>query len=393
MKIVADENMPMVHEYFDQFGEVRTVPGRLLKPEDVQNADVLLVRSVTKVNQALLDNSSVGFVGTATIGVDHIDTAYLQRRGITLCSAPGCNAQAVVDYLCSALLRLERLRGLELTDKVVGIVGLGNVGRRVQAAMQRLGLTVLACDPPLAEQGVSGLVPFTEVLNADIVTIHTPLTTGGAYPTYHLFDQAVLEKLKPNAVLVNAARGAVVDGLALGRWLEQREEPMVVLDVWEGEPLIDRELAQRVDIATPHIAGYSFDGKLRGTDLVYRGFCAWQGCQPDIAMASLVPDEARLVVDLIDGQSLLNAAQLIDRVYDIMEDDLNLRSVLKMPRERRVAAFDQLRKHYKMRREFAQVELRQFTAWAEQAQRQDVLRVRALGFHTDSPAITTGGAQ
>lgn len=380
MKIIADENMPMVHEYFSHLGDVQVMPGRLLRHHDLRDADALLVRSVTKVNAALLENTPVRFVGTATIGVDHIDTDYLAEQGITLCSAPGCNAQAVVDYICTALLRLERLRGLSLTGKTVGIVGLGNVGRRLRTTLQRMGLHVLACDPLLVEQGEAGLLPFQELLDADILSFHTPLTVSGNYPTYHMVDEQILSRLKEDVVLINAARGSVIDNQALSRWLEQREAPMVVLDVWEGEPMIDRELAQRVDIATPHIAGYSFDGKLRGTHQVYQGFCAWQGIAADLDMQQFIPPEAERVIDLIDGQESLTAAALVDQLYDIMEDDLNLRSALALPRERRVAAFDQLRKHYKMRREFAQVSLRHVEQWALTAPEDDVARVRALGF-------------
>lgn len=386
MKIIADENMPMVRDYFSHFGDVQLMPGRLMRHHDLRDADALLVRSVTKVNAALLENTPVRFVGTATIGVDHIDTEYLAEQGISLCSAPGCNAQAVVDYICAALLRLERLRGLTLTGKTVGVVGLGNVGGRLKNTLERMGLSVLACDPLLAEQGEPGLVPFHDLLDADILSFHTPLTVNGAYPTYHMVDLQVLNRLKEDVVLINAARGSVIDNRALSQWLEAREAPMVVLDVWEGEPMIDRELAQRVDIATPHIAGYSFDGKLRGTDQVYRGFCAWQGVPANLNMRQFIPSAAERTIDLVDGELTLTAASLVDQVYDIMEDDLNLRSALTLARERRVAAFDQLRKHYKMRREFAQVTLRHFDAWSKTAEAADVARVQALGFAGIAPS-------
>lgn len=380
MKIVADENMPLVDLFFSQYGEVVTKPGRLLKRADVEDADILLVRSVTKVNAALLENTPIKFVGSATIGVDHIDTEYLAKQGIGFSAAPGCNAQAVVEYVFVALLELEKTRGYVLEEMTVGIMGLGNVGSRLKAALEKLGITVLACDPPLKAQGVAGLVDYEEILKADVITFHTPLTLEGSHPTYHLVDTEFLGAMKPDALLINASRGSVIDNRALNLMLEGRQDLSVVLDVWEGEPLIDRELAQRVEVATPHIAGYSFDGKVRGTSMIYEAFCKAEGIDASIQTRDLIPPEVNQVIDLMEGEVPMTARALTRLVYNIMEDDFTLRSTLKLPRERRVAAFDQLRKHYKLRREFAEVTLRGFDQWVELVPAHESARIRSLGF-------------
>ena len=383
MKLIVDENIPLADEFFADFGELIKKPGRLLTRDDVKDADVLLVRSVTQVNEALLRETSVKFVGSATIGVDHVDLEYLRAQGIGFASAPGCNAVAVVEYVAAALLDLEARLGWSMTGKTLGIVGLGNVGSRLKPVFEDLGLTVLACDPLLTEQGRQGLVPLAEVLQADIVTLHTPLTRSGAWPTYHMLGAEELQALPQGAILINASRGPVIDNQALRAVLEDRVDLAVVLDVWEGEPLVDPELAQRVEIATPHIAGHSYDGKARGTAMIYAALCAHLQVPISKSLLDLIPASAAFVIDLNECDAINSCRELVRRVYRIEEDDVNLRSALQHAREHRIAAFDQLRKHYRLRREFGSVALRGVEAFRDRVDPAEMARIKALGFSLD----------
>ena len=382
MKILVDENIPAAQECFGHLGEVVRVPGRHLAAADVRDADALIVRSITRVTPALLSGSKVRFVGTATIGVDHIDLDYLHSTGIAFASAPGCNAQSVVEYVMTALLELEARRGLDLRAKSVGIFGLGNVGLRLKTRCEAFGLQVLACDPPLQAQGVAGLVSADEVWQADIISFHVPLLKGGSHPTFHLGNEARLRALKPDAVLINTARGDVVDNRALSRVLLDRPDLSVVLDVWENEPLIDVELAGQVDIATPHIAGYSHDGKVRGTWMIYRALCEFLQQPVTVAEAELIPASQRCVLDLqqMPNPATMTALEWARQVYPILDDDQALRASLPQDAEQRAQAFDGLRKHYRVRREFASV-LWQGREQLNQLRSGDVVaRLRALGF-------------
>ena len=381
MKLIIDENIPLADEFFADLGTLVKKPGRLLTHDDVKDADALIVRSVTQVNQALLDGTPVKFVGSATIGEDHLDLDYLRGQGIAYASAPGCNAVAVVEYVAAALLDLEVRHGWSMAGKSLGIVGLGNVGSRLKPVFESLGLNVIACDPPLADQGQQDLTSLEEALSADIVTLHTPLTRSGPYPTFHLLGADRLAALCHGAVLINACRGPVIDNHALCRVLEQRGDLSVVLDVWEGEPLVDTELAQRVEIATPHIAGHSFDGKVRGTAMIYEALCRHLNKTPDKTAESLIPAEAAHVIDLNEGEGIQNCRDLVRKVYRIEEDDVNLRSSLQHPKEHRIAAFDQLRKHYRLRREFSEVVLRGVEIFIGRADPGEVQKIRALGFN------------
>ncbi|MCD8514252.1 MAG: 4-phosphoerythronate dehydrogenase, partial [Nitrincola sp.] len=275
IKIVADENIPALDPLFTSIGEVKRVPGRRLSAADLEGADLLLVRSVTQVNHDLLKDSQVKFVGTATIGTDHIDQLCLQDMGISFASAPGCNADAVTEYVLSVLLHLAEEQGFLLTEKTVGIVGVGNVGSRLQARLSALGVQVMLCDPPRAiRENPEGFVPLEQLLQqADIVTLHTPLTREGDHATHHLLNSARLSQLKTNAILINAGRGAVIDNAALLAFSLDRDDVTLVLDVWEHEPRVDPLLASRVKIATPHIAGYTLEGKIRGTWMLYQAYC------------------------------------------------------------------------------------------------------------------------
>lgn len=353
MRIVADENIPLLDEFFAGFGEIHRLPGRHIDATAVANADLLLVRSVTQVNRALLEGSAVKFVGTCTIGTDHLDLDYFQQAGITWASAPGCNARGVVDYVLGSLLVLAEQQGVDLSTRTYGVIGAGQVGGRLVKVLRGLGWSVLVCDP-LREAAQGGdYVSLQQVLDeCDVISLHTPLERLGEHPTYHLFNHARLASLKPGSWLINASRGAVVDNQALRELLPQRTDLQVVLDVWEGEPQADPKLAALCRIATPHIAGYSLDGKLRGTAQIYQALCQHLDVAPGVDLAQLMP--APWLSDLtIDGNAdpAWALATLCRAVYDPRRDDADFRRSLQGDAATRRAAFDGLRKHYPMRRE------------------------------------------
>lgn len=348
LTIVADENIPQVRDWFAPLGSVRTLPGRTLTAADLRDADALLVRSVTRVDRALLDGSRVQFVGTATIGTDHLDLDWLHANGIAVASAPGSNAESVVDYVLSALAVVDdRLEALLAGRHRVGIVGLGNVGGRLARRLLGLGIGTIGCDP-LLEQAPVPLRPLDEILDCDVICLHTPLIRGGAHPTWHLFDAARIAALRSGTLLLNAGRGEVVDNDALLTRLRRAADIPVVLDVWEGEPSIDGELLERVRLGTPHIAGYSQDGKLTGTRMMLAACCRhFELAPPTLAQQGERP---RLRLDAaLDEAALLRSAVL--QAYDIRDDDSRLRAALRD--DASGAAFDALRRHYPPRRELS----------------------------------------
>lgn len=349
MKIIADENIPFVHEFFDCFGEVCTVPGRTVSAEQVQNADILLVRSVTQVNAALLEGSRVRFVGTCTIGTDHLDTEYLLQQGIAYASAPGCNAGGVLQYDVTALSYLDE----RWWEKTIGVIGHGNVGGRIARALNDLGLNVRAYDPFLNESQVPYLVGLTDVLACDVVCVHTPYTRQGTYPTHHLIGRPELEMLQDDAILLNAGRGGAIDNQALKAHLQSGSELTVVLDVWENEPEVDVELLPFVRLATPHIAGYSFEGKLNGSSMVFAALARFLQVDERWADQHISALLERLQGPLIPIEvSTLHEA--IRHTYEIDSDDLRTRMAISEAAKGEVGTvFDRLRKHYPERREFA----------------------------------------
>ncbi len=353
MRIVADENIPLLDEFFAGFGEIRRLPGRGIDAAAVADADLLLVRSVTQVDRTLLDGSPVKFVGTCTIGTDHLDLDYFQQAGITWASAPGCNARGVVDYVLGSLLVLSEQQGVDLATCTYGVVGAGQVGSRLLKVLRDLGWRVLVCDPPRQAAEGGDFVSLQQVLNeCDVISLHTPLERLGVHATHHLFDSARLAALKPGSWLINASRGAVVDNQALRELLAQRSDLQVVLDVWEGEPQADVELAALCRIATPHIAGYSLDGKLRGTAQIYQALCQHLGVAPSVELQQLMPAAwlSELTIDS-SADPAWALANICRAVYDPRRDDADFRRSLQGDAATRRAAFDGLRKHYPMRRE------------------------------------------
>lgn len=356
MRILADENIPLVDEFFGSLGSIQRVAGRTLSTDQLKDIDVLLVRSVTSVNQGLLAGTPVRFVGTCTIGTDHLDLDYLQQAGIPWASAPGCNARGVVDYVLGSLLTLSERTGQPLSARTYGILGAGQVGGRLAKVLKGLGWPVLVCDPIRQAQEPEGDFVALERLLAecDVISLHTPLTRQGDHPTWHLFNRPRLQGLRPDTWLINASRGPVIDNTALCDLLQhQRADLQVVLDVWEHEPHINRDLAERVQIATPHIAGYSLEGKLRGTAQIYQAFCAQNALEPKVKLDDLIPAPA---VQRIDFGAQVTADELLTTlcrvVYDPRRDDADFRrALLKVDSCEQPARFDALRKHYPVRRE------------------------------------------
>lgn len=355
MNILADENIPFVADAFAGLGDVRTAPGREMNADMVRDASVLLVRSITKVNAELLDGSDIRFVATATIGEDHIDKPYLASRGIGFSSAPGSNANSVAEYVTVALLEIGRKYGCAVRDKTLGIVGVGNVGSQVLKKATALGMRCVLNDPPVArETRDERYRPIDEIFDCDIVTLHVPLTKEGPDATWHLADDTFFKKLKRGAVLLNTSRGPVADGEAVKRAIDDGNLTACVLDVWEGEPSVDPGLLLKTDIGTPHIAGYSFDGKINGVRQIYEAACRFFDKKPVWDPTPLLPEpdcpEVAVAGDVEDIESAV--LDTVRTVYDIREDDTAMRDVLGMPVQDRPAAFDMLRKQYRRRREF-----------------------------------------
>ena len=352
MRIVADENIPLLDAFFAHFGEITRLPGRSIDRAAVADADVLLVRSVTPVTRELLEGSAVRFVGTCTIGTDHLDLDYFQEAGIQWSSAPGCNARGVVDYVLGSLLTLAEIEGADLTQRTYGVVGAGQVGGRLIKVLQGLGWNVLVCDPPRQAAEGGDYVSLDEILQrCDVISLHTPLTKTGDQPTWHLFDAPRLQQLKQGSWLINASRGPVVDNIALYETLLDREDLQAVLDVWEGEPIVNEALADLCVIATPHIAGYSLDGRQRGTSQIYQALCAHLGMTAQISLADLLPKPWLAQVTLDAGTDSAWALSTLCRgVYDPRRDDADFRRSL-VGELSQPLAFDLLRKNYPPRRE------------------------------------------
>lgn len=360
MHFLIDENIPYAEEFFADLGKITRFPGRELTPEQLADADVLLVRSITKVNRALLSKAEkLKFVGTATIGEDHIDKDLLAELGIQFSSAPGCNAVSVAEFVISALFVMTEKYNFKLADKTLGIVGVGNIGKALKLKLEALGINLLLCDPPRQELEQSDeFVDLNYLLQqSDIVTFHTPKTKTGKHPSFHLLNQSNISLLKQDVVLVNASRGEVIDNQALLTEVQRREQAgeaaiKLVLDVWENEPNPLPELIEYCDLATAHIAGYSLEGKARGTEILYQKVCELFGREVDKLLSTMLPKhniaELRLN-QLPDDEREIKA--LTHLVYDIRRDDALFRQLLNQN------GFDWLRKNYPVRREWRSVKL------------------------------------
>jgi erythronate-4-phosphate dehydrogenase len=297
----------------------------------------------------------VKFVGTVTIGTDHVDTDYLAKEGIAFVSAPGSNANSVGEYMASALLELAHSKGFALNEKTIGIVGVGNVGSNVWRKAEALGLKVLLNDPPLQDEGSEyPLHPLDELMRADIMTLHVPLTRSGKYATYHLFDENRIRKMKRGAILINTSRGSVVETKALKKALDETHLAAAVLDVWEGEPNIDTSLLGLVSYGTPHIAGYSLDGKVNALKINYDAVRRFLSLPVDNDIKELIPapEFTGYSVDANTPSNEETLRNVIKQCYDICTDDGLLRKILLLPKNEQKEYFSALRANYRVRREF-----------------------------------------
>ncbi len=386
MNILADENIPFVKAAFSSVGEVETLPGRSITPERLRGVEVLLVRTVTRIDEALLSHAPVRFVGSATSGFDHIDADYLQRQGIGFAGAAGANATSVAEYVMGALAELALRFNLQLPGLSMGVVGHGHVGRRVHEMASSFGMRCVVNDPPLARTTNDAMYrPLREVLDCDVITLHVPLDREGADPTHHLVDDGFFAQIKPGGILINTSRGGVVDEAALKRALREDALKACVLDVWDGEPRPDPELIEMAAIATPHIAGYSLDGRVQGTRQILDQTCAYFGLEADWDPASLLPAPTtpRIQVDLANNRALLQAVR---EVYDIMAEDAKMRGLCVLDERARAAAFDALRRDYPPRREFSST-VAQITGETREME----TALSALGFQVASDALPSAG--
>jgi erythronate-4-phosphate dehydrogenase len=376
--IVADSKTPLSKRAFAQLGELRTIETPAFTRDAIQDAEMIVVRSETAVGRDLLEGTRVRFVGTATIGTDHVDLKYLRKREIGFASAPGSNANSVAEYLAAALLVVARRRRTRIAGTTIGVVGVGNVGSRVVRMAEGLGMNVLCNDPPLARAtGDRRFVPLDALMNADVVTLHVPLTREGEDPTYHLFDRERLARMRSDAILVNTSRGAVVETSALTTALAEGGIRGAVLDVWEHEPDIDTELLSLVDLGTPHIAGYSVDGKVNAAKMLFAAACTFFKVNaswiddPDAPR----PPDAQIAVSDASGSTEEILHDVVSRCYDIEADDADLRRVMSLPHEERGKFFRGLRAGYRVRYEFfhSNVHLREINS-------RLAMVLRTLGF-------------
>ena len=381
MKIFADENMPLVTQLFGQRAQIVRGPGRSLSRQQLTGMDVLLVRSVTKVNAELLEGSSVKFVGSATAGTDHIDTHYLKQAGIEFAYAPGSNANSVAEYVVAALLSLATQEGFELRDKRIGIIGHGQVGSRVAVKCRALGLRTLINDPPLAQQGVKlDFVELDDLLGVDILTPHVPLTFDGPFATANLIGRGWLTRInRPGMIVLNTSRGGVLDEQALWQAHSVGLVSQVILDVFEAEKtsqrISDAALTQ-ANIATSHIAGYSYDGKVAGTVMLYQALAQRYSWPKMIEIDELIvkpKDLAGPVPGLSYHQQLHWA---VKQAYNIQLDRQKLQKATELQGKDRGAYFDSLRKNYPLRREFRNYRVSPEQGYSEEA----VETLKKLGF-------------
>ena len=355
IKIVADENIEFVKEAFSAMGTLTALPGRKISKNDLLDADALLVRSVTQVNESLLAGTKVKFVGTATIGSDHIDKEYLADNNIFFTDSAGCNSDAVKEYVFTAIFLIAEEQKLNLKDKTLGIVGVGNIGSRVAKVADSMEIKVLKNDPPLKRKSDSPeYLELDELMQADIITIHVPLIKDGIDKTHHLFDEARLKKLKDGTILINSSRGSVIDNNALAKIISDKKLT-VILDVWENEPNINKELLDKVKIATPHIAGYSLEGKVNGTVILYKALRNYLKISSTwIPQLPEVNDEI-IISDVKTQQSL---QKVFSSIYNIRKDDFIIRKINELTNKERGSYFDSLRKNYLLRREFINYKIR-----------------------------------
>ncbi|WP_018690562.1 4-phosphoerythronate dehydrogenase [Algicola sagamiensis] len=350
MQILVDENIPYAAQMLHPFGQVTSFPGRELKPNQLKDIDTLLIRSITQVNASLLEHANcLKYVGTATIGTDHVDQFLLAKKEILFSSAPGCNAKSVADYILSALCHIEESEGWQLRDKTIGIVGIGNIGRQVASMLKALNVRCLLCDPLVEPDPVLGeWVDYATLLSqSDCVTFHVPLTKEGKFTTYQMLSDEQLAIMKPNAVIMNASRGDVIDNQALLRAKQGGRKMPLVLDVWQGEPKILEELIPFTQIATAHIAGYSLEGKAKGTYQLAQWLSQHEKITLEQPFSSFLPASPFEEIHIGHPMTWETVRKFVHLVYDVRRDDVMFRRLFNEK------GFDWLRKHYPERRELS----------------------------------------
>jgi erythronate-4-phosphate dehydrogenase len=372
MKIVIDDKIPYIHGVFEAFGEVIYLPGSQTTPEIVKNADALVTRTRTKCNRELLEGSKVKFIATATIGFDHIDTEYCKQAGIKWTNAPGCNAESVNQYIASALFGWSMRKRTELKEKTIGIVGVGHVGKKVAHLCKTIGMRVLLNDPPRERlEGPEKFVSLEKIQQeADIITFHVPLNMSGKDATFHMVNEKFLRNLNKKPLLINSCRGEVFDSKAISRSYKAGDISGFILDCWENEPDIDLELLNISEYGTPHIAGYSKDGKANGTQMSVQAVSRFFNLGIDDWEPQNVEPPPNPVIE-IDGNQRREYSILAEAVlstYDIETDDETLRENPQM--------FEQLRGDYPVRREFDS-----YTISAKNIENETCKKLKSLGFN------------
>lgn len=367
LTLLVDDAVPYARQAFAPLGDVHLLPGRAIDTAAVKAADAMVIRSRTRVNEALLAGSRVRFVASTVVGLDHVDQDYLRDAGIGFYSAQGCNANSVAEYVITALLVLAQRRGWTLAGRRLAVIGVGNVGRRVAAKARGLGLQVLESDPPRAEREPGfHSTPLDACLQADIITLHTPLTDAGPHPSRNLLDAERLQALQPHAVVVNAARGGILDEDAL------LQQPLGgrIIDCWQNEPDIDTRLLRAGDIVTPHIAGHSLDAKVNGTRMAHAALCRAFDVAHTLDLEPLLPVPTPTVIELNAAgktdEEILHAA--VCGCYPLWRDDADLR-------REGAAGFEALRRQYPVRREWPHHRIRLRNAPANLT-----AKLEALGF-------------
>jgi len=352
MKLIVDENIPQGKEAFGKFGEIFLSAGRSITNEMLLDADILIVRSITQVNEDLLKNTKVKFVGTATIGTDHVDKDYLEKENIVFADAAGCNAFSVAEYVVCAVNQYLTQVNKTFSDLTIGVVGHGNVGTKVVRFAKALGMKVLINDPPLERKTKENIFcPLADALEADIVTLHVPLNKTGIDKTHHLINETNINRIKSGSMFINSARGPVIKNNTLLKRLKEKADLFTVLDVWEGEPNLNYELLNLVNIGTPHIAGYSYEGKINGTKIIYDKLCEFLNVTPE--WQPYYPLIEKDTFSFNPSNPFEKEFDLLTKnIYDITGDSDKLKESLKMEEHYRPKYFDELRKKYHIRREF-----------------------------------------
>lgn len=349
IRIIADDKIPFLKGVLEPYAKVTYLPGNQINKNSISGTDALLVRTRTRCNHELLSGTPVKFIGTATIGFDHIDTEYCEKNGIKWTNAPGCNSSSVQQYIASALLRISGETGFSLKDKTLGIIGVGNVGSKVQNLATALGMNVILNDPPRARKERKKIFSSLDHLlnESDIITLHVPLNLDGQDKTYHLFNSETIGRFKKGSWFINSSRGEVVETEALKDALGSEKLAGAVIDVWEWEPEIDIPLMHMSFIATPHIAGYSADGKANGVSMIVKDLCE----SFDIPLGDWYPSEipappeSVLTIDCNGKSTEEILRRAIFHTYNIIEDDIRLRFD--------PTRFEKERENYPVRREFS----------------------------------------